>query len=273
MLLRFAKPWYERILRDEAGDGDGDGSGGGGDGDGSGGGADDFDARLAKETAGLRANRDKLLKERKADQKALNELQTQLDAVGGADGLKQLAELNERLQKDEMGKLLAEGKSEEWYEKRSAASRKAAEKQIETITAERDEAIKGRDEITQRLHGVMLDNQANSDALASGVLPEVVDDVKMWIRNTFQWSDEHDSPVTLDNDGQAIIGKDGSTPMGIAEWIEGQKETKRYWWAPSKGGGAGGSGGNRGGNSGGYDGLSPAEFQKKFEADSKSRGG
>lgn len=255
--MRHARPWFESIYREEQNED-------GGDGGGSDGGSPDVAAQIETATKGLRESRDKILAERKRDQAALKELQTQLDAVGGEDGLKSLAELNSRLQKDELGKLLAEGKYQDAFDKQSAALRSGYEAKLTAAEQAREKEAEARTATQQRLDNLLLDQTGTAAALKAGIAPEVLDDVKLWIQKEFRYSEEHGQPVTLDSDGAVRFGRDGK-PLTIAEWLEDSKETKRHWWPASQGGGAGGQGGVRSqGGSRTFDGMTPADFQREY---------
>jgi len=262
MLLNSLRPWYARILCDEQGEG---GEGGGGNEGGPK--PDPAMEQLKGEATALRNKSKQLLDEKKASDKALKALQESIDKLGGTEGLTKLAEFQERLQGDELGKLLSAGKTDEWFDKRSEAMRADHANQIEALNKKLAEAEATGNGYRDQLSTMQITQQGSQAALESGVLKEHLDDVALWIKHEFVWSDEHSQPVVLDSEGAPVYGKDGTTPMGISEWLEGKKESKRQWWPESKGGGATGQGGGgQGGSSAGsFDNLPPAEFQKRFK--------
>lgn len=269
MILRYAKPWFSRLYLDEQGEG-GEGGGGtggaGGSGGEGGGSADPAMEQLRGEANSLRAKSKQLLDEKKASDTKFNELSATLERLGGTEGIKKLSEFQARLQKDELGQLLADGKTDEWFDRRSEALRRDYKNQSEAMKTELLESTQQRDGLQQELNNLRLQLEGDAAAAKSGVLDEHRDDVALWIKHEFVWSPEHKQPVTKDAEGGVVYGKDGSTPMGVAEWLEGKKETKRSWWAASQGGGATGQGGGgKGVGSLNLDGLSPADFQRQYK--------
>ena len=150
MFKYLDRPSY---LRSPEGDGSGGGGGGGsGDGDGSGGGGsgdDDLEAKIKaaveEATAGLRKNRDDVIGEKRDLKKKFDEQNDIIVSLGGEDGMRRLKTMMETLQKDELGTLLAEGKTEEWFDKRAGAMKKDYDARMNTVQEKLDEAIKERD--------------------------------------------------------------------------------------------------------------------------------
>jgi len=261
MILKHATPWYSRILCDEQGEG-GEG-GGGSEGDLK---PDPAMEQLKGEANALRTKSKQLLDEKKASDKALKSLQESIDKLGGTEGIAKLAEFQARLQGDELGQLLADGKTDEWFDKRSEAMRADHGNQIEALNTKLAEAEATGNGYRDQLANLHITQQGSEAAIKAGVLPEHLDDVALWIQHDFVWSEEHNQPVVMDSENAPVYGKDGTTPMGIAEWLEGKKESKRQWWPDSKGSGATGqSGGGKGGSPTSFEGLQPAEFQKRFK--------
>lgn len=261
MLLSFANGFDGHcVLMDEAGDSDG-----------AGGSGVDIQAKIDEVTAGLKHNNAELKAEKTELKKQFDELKSMLDGVGGADGLKKLSEMNERFQKDEIGKLLAEGKHEEWHEQRTASLRKDFEKKLEASNKATEEAIELARTKESKLHSLLLEREVMEAAANSGVVPSAMGDVKLNASQLFSFDSDADALVQKDSEGNIVFGRDGKTPKSVSEWLEEQIDEKRHWWPSSKGGGASGSGA---GGSGGINKYSddPREYQKQRRAElSKSR--
>lgn len=202
----------------------------------------DVDRAITTATTGLNTKNTELLAEKKATQAKLDGL---LESLGGDDGVKALVDMRKKLANDELGSLLADGKHDEWFDKRTGALRDehtrvldAKEKSLTDALAERDTAI-------EKLHVKMLEVNIGTAATTAGVLdePGIRQDVMLNADNDFTYDTELDRSVIRDAAGSVVYGKDPKVPLGFDEWFEQKKESHRHWWAPSKGGGAGGSGG------------------------------
>lgn len=95
--------------------------------------------------------------------------------------------------------------------------------------------------IAQRqLESLLIDSAVRDAAIKSGVQATAVEDVLLRAKSTFQIKEG--SPIPVDASGSIIYGKDGSTPMTIADWTVGLKKQAPHLFQGSSGGGAGGSG-------------------------------
>lgn len=179
-------------------------------------------------------------------------LKTQLDAfgggdileqLGGADGISKLVEFKTRLEKDDLGKLLAEGKHDEWYEKRTSALRQDHENQVTALSDKLSESGKQVDAALNRVRKMALRSEVVTACKESGVEASAMEDVQLRAERDFEYDADSDALVIRDENGGTVFGKDGSSPKTVGEWLEEQKEGSRHWFPPSKGGSAGGAGG------------------------------
>lgn len=231
------------------GDGDGDGGKGKGDGDGGKGGEGDknftqadMDAAIEKSVSGLKSTNAALKDEKTAVKKQLDGMQAQFDQLGGEEGIKTLSEFQKKLNADEGTKLLADGKHEEWFDRRTEALRKDHENQLGTLNeklAVADDAVKKAD---ARLVKQVLKADVLSAAKDAGTVAEAAVDIQFRAERAFKWDAEREALVLHDDEGGVLFGKDGKSPKGVSEWLDEQKEQSRHWWPPSKGAGADGSG-------------------------------
>lgn len=236
------------MLLDPAADG---GNGGGGDGE-----VDKGDAiakAVEEATRGLKENRDTILREKKALQDQHSEITKMLEGVGGAEGLKALREMQERLSKDEVGKLLAEGKHEEWFEKRVGALRGEHQQQQEAAQAKIDELTSQRAEALDRLAKTILRTEVDAAAVDAGVEKTALEDIRLAAGHVFSFDEKTGKHVIKDENGVVLLSKDGQNPKSVREWLEEQKKPRRHWWPHSAGVDA------RGGIGGGADGAASIE--------------
>lgn len=261
------------------GDGDGDGDkGGGGDGDGDKGGGDkqftqaDIDAAVDKSVSGLKSTNAALKEEKTAVKKQLDGMQAQFDQLGGEDGIKTLSEFQKKLAADEGTKLLADGKHEEWFDRRTEALRKDHENQIEAL----NEKLAVADAAVTKADGRLIKQVLKADVLSAakdaGTVAEAANDIQLRAERAFKWDAERETLVLHDEEGGVLFGKDGKSPKGVSEWLGEQKEASRHWWPPSKGAGADGSG-DAGGDKGDEDisQLPYDQFAKKRSEQKRAR--
>lgn len=110
----------------------------------------------------------------------------------------------------------------------------------------------------RQLDVLIIDNATRDAAIKLGVQPTAVEDVLLRARTTFRV--EEGQAVAKDKDGKIIYSKDGTTPLGIGDWIGGLKDTAAHLFQPSRGSGAGG------GNGAVRDANAPATPQGKIAA-------
>jgi len=204
-------------------------------------------AAVDRATSGLKTNRDQILAEKKQLADQLTAIQSQLETLGGKEGVTKLLEMRERLQKDEMGKLLADGKYDEWYDKRTAALRGDFEQRLEAANSKIAEATEAREKAQQLLARTLLKTEVDAAAMAVEVEKTALDDVRLAAAQVFAYDEELGRHVIKDENGVVLLGKDGATPKGVLEWLEEQRQPKRHWFPPSQGAGANGEVGNHGG--------------------------
>lgn len=244
--------------------------------DDGGGGGDDLQAKIAeavaKETEGLRKNRDDAIAEKKALKGQLSDITAKLDktssvieSLGGDEGVESLLVMRKRLEADEVGKLIAEGDIDGARAKIADSMQASHEKAL----GERDTQI---GDLEKNLHSAISELQeeriGNAFRSACGKLEvqdSAVKDVLRAARSEWIHHAEH-GLVQKDGDGFAL-GSDGKSPKTPVEWLEEQRQDSHHWWAPSQGAGAGGNRFGEGGPSQETDlsGLSYQEYVKARE--------
>jgi hypothetical protein len=154
------------------------------------------------------------------------------------DAVRKLAEEKQRLE------LLAQGHKpeevEKIIEKRLKAARADWDKQHGVVVAERD-ALHGR------LSAIQIDQAIVTEATKRGLRPTAIPDITARARMTFKLV--NGVPQAFDGDGQTVrMGKDGTSPMTLAEWVDALVSDAPHLFEANAGGGASGSGSGGAGN-------------------------
>lgn len=237
----------------------------------------DIDSAVENAVGGLKTTNAALKSEKSDIKKALDAMNAQFKALGGEDGIAKLSEFQQKLAKDESTSLLAEGKHEEWFDKRTAALRKSHEKELGTVSEQVNAANTRAEKAEATLHKTLLKAEVLTAAKDAGTIAEASADIRLRAERVFTWDVERETLVIKDADGDIVLSKDGKTPKSVTEWLDEQKDGARHWWPASQGAGAGGSGDGAGGA--GDEDISTADFdtfaakrKQQKDAKAKSRG-
>lgn len=205
-----------------------------------------LDQYVEQHVSGLKAKNNELLGKNKTLSDELTNFKGQFEGldIGAVKGLLQKAG------QDEETKLLAEGKIDEVFGKRT--ERLKAEHQ-KLFDAEKSRADKAEAYANKFKQSVVRGQIAQAFSAAQG-LSEATDDITALALSQFSL-DENGNAVAIDANGDVIIGKDGKTPLTPKEWVESIRESKPYFFP--KPNGAGGQGGN---NSGSKNTIKRSEF-------------
>lgn len=181
-------------------------------------------------TGGLKAKNGELLG-------SLRSLKDELKRFDGIDPDAMHA-LLARFDKDEEGKLIAAGKFDEAFAKRTDRMKAAHDKDV----AERDARLKAAEDRSSRFASRVLENQIRAEASVAGVHAPAIEDAIYRAQASFHLDDEGNAVA---RDG--VYGKDGVKPLTLKEWFSDMQERAPHWWpAPRGGGAANGSGGAHG---------------------------
>lgn len=138
---------------------------------------------------------------------------------------------------------------------------KVVEERVKSMRTEYDtklsEGQKTNEALSTKLSAVLIDSAVKSAAVATGVIPTAVDDVVLRAKSTFQV--KNGDVVAVDNKGNVVYGRDGTTPLSIDEWVKDLKKTAPHLFEGMRGGGAPG---NRGGPGGTPDSSKMSATQK-----------
>jgi hypothetical protein len=201
------------------------------------------------ETSGLKRTNQALKDEKTALASKVDALAGVVEKIGGEEGAAALLEMQSRLQKDDLGKLLAEGKTEEFLAATTKSLKADHEREKSKLQKMIEELEGGRTAAETAFANLKLEiGVREACAKSEGFRKEAVEDALLWARNRFVFDHERGIPVMKDSNGTIVLGKDGETPMTINEDLEAAKETRRHWWEGSQGAGASGGIGGKGGS-------------------------
>ena len=147
------------------------------------------------------------------------------------DQVRQLAAEKERLEEEQR---LKEGKFQDVMESRLKTAKAEWEKQLNTVTGERDT-------LTTRLTAIQIDQGVITTATKRGLRPTALPDITARARTVFKLV--NGVPQAFEADGKTVrYGKDGITPMTLEEWVDAQVADAPHLFESNAGGGAASNG-------------------------------
>jgi len=167
----------------------------------------------------------------------------------------------EGIDPDAVRKLEAEKRQlEEQQQLKAGEFEKVLESRVKGVRGELEKRTQERDALNARLSAIQIDQAVVGEAAKRGLRPSAIPDLTARARNTFRLV--NGVPQAFEADGQtARVGKDGLTPMTLAEWVEALGADAPHLFESSAGGGAAGSG--PGGVAGGGKGSGKNPFRKE----------
>jgi hypothetical protein len=177
----------------------------------------------------FRSNNVALMKER-------DELKQRFEGIDPED-VRKLAEEKRRLEEAQQ---LKAGETEKVVEGRVKAIKADLEKQLSTVTSERDA-------LNARLVAIQIDQGVITAATKRGLRPTALPDITARARTIFKLV--NGVPTGFEPDGKTVrYGKDGLTPMNLEEWVDVQVSEAPHLFESNAGGGAAGNGSGGVGN-------------------------
>jgi hypothetical protein len=153
------------------------------------------------------------------------------------DEVRKLADEKRKLEEAQQ---LKAGEVEKVVEARVKTLRGELEKQVSSLTSERD-ALNGR------LVTIQIDQGIVASASKRGLRASAIPDITARARNLFKLV--NGVPTAFEADGQTVRqGKDGVTPMTLEEWVDTQVSEAPHLFESNAGGGAAGNGSGGVGN-------------------------
>lgn len=165
----------------------------------------------------------------KSAKQELNQFKQQFDGVD----IEKIKEFASKYKSDEMSRLLADGKIDEVIAQKTDLMRSDYEQKLNEQTSR-----------AQTLESKVLNGFIAVAAAQAGVQPEAIDLVNMLASSQFKL-DANGDPVAVNAQGEVINGKDGKTPLSVADWLASLRESKPLLWGTPQGSGAQG---NKGGS-------------------------
>jgi hypothetical protein len=171
---------------------------------------------------GLKTKNTELLGKLKETTKKLSQFETQFEGldINAVKGL-----------------LTKAGKIDEVFSRRTERLRGDFEKQLK---AEKERADKA-ESFASKFRDKVLGDSIRSAAIKAGALPEAAEDLILRAKGQFTLNEEGEA-VAIDKEGQAILGKDGKTPLTPLEWAESLRESAPHLWPRASGTNAPGGG-------------------------------
>lgn len=179
-------------------------------------------AELDSVVAGLKNNTQEALAEKKAAQAKLKEF----DGIDPAAARQVLDMFNNNAEL----KLIQEGKIDEVFQTRTAKLQDAHKRDLDA----KDADVKAAQLRSEKFSRRVLNDALRSAAIETGVHKHAMDDVLLSGGQVFQL-DEEGRAVQM-ADGKPVLGKDGKTPFGPAEWLASITEAKPHWFPASSSG-------------------------------------
>jgi hypothetical protein len=158
----------------------------------------------------------------------------------------------EGIDPDEVRKLAQEKKAlEEQHRLKAGEFDKVLEARLKTAKTEWEKQFSAvsteRDALNARLTSIQIDQAVVTEATKRGLRTTAMPDIAARARNTFKLV--NGVPQAFEADGQtARVGKDGVTPMTLAEWVDMQVSDAPHLFESNAGGGAAGNGSGGVGN-------------------------
>jgi hypothetical protein len=191
-----------------------------------------IEAKIGEAVTGLKAKNGELIATNKEIKSKFDALNQQFE---GFD-MEAVRGLLTKAQTDEETKLLAAGKIDEVFARRTERYQAETAKQIKA----KDDEIARHQAANQKLSGRALSDAILKAATKSGALPEALEDIVLRARSN-GWSVNADGEVIALNGEEVILGKDGKSPLSPIEWAESLRETAPHLWPKAEGTGAPGS--------------------------------
>lgn len=227
-----------------------------------------LDVDGVEDTAGLKSalekERDNVKAAKREREKAVKDA---LAAYEGIDPVKH-REMLKKMGTDEEQELLKSGNLDEIVKRRTAKLSEEYDKKLAAAESGKQGALQVASTFMERV----LDNHVREACMKAGMHATAVDDALLRARSVFVLNDDGTPIQPEDPEADEltpVLGKDGKTPYGLADWAEEMKEKAPHWFPA----GASGGGANSGGKGGtaktikraAYEALTPEEKHAKMK--------
>ncbi|MEI2416208.1 hypothetical protein V8Z80_08490 [Orrella sp. JC864] len=190
---------------------------------------------IEKEVSGLKSKNQELLGQNKTLKTDLDTFKGQFEGLD-IDAVKGLLQ---KASQDEETKLIAEGKLDQVFERRTERLRGELDKTIKAEQQAREKAEARAKALEARALGDVI----RGAAIEAGAEKSALDD--FILRGQAIWTLDEDGKAVALQDGEVVYGKDGKTPLTPKEWAESLREAAPHLFPRAQGGGATGGGGGK----------------------------
>jgi hypothetical protein len=162
--------------------------------------------------------------------KQLEDLKKRFDGID-PEQVRRLAEDKRKLEEEQA---LKNGEVEKLIASRLQAARADSDRQLSALTSERDA-------LNARLADVQINQRLIEAATRRGLRGSAIPDVTARARAVFRL--DNGEPRAFEADGKTVrVGRNGSSPMTLDEWVEGLVADAPHLFEGNSGGGASGGG-------------------------------
>ena len=162
--------------------------------------------------------------------KQIEERDTRFEGID-PEAVRQLAAEKARLEEEQR---LKDGKFQEVLADKLKAQKADADKQLTSVTGERDAYF-------AQLTAIQIDQGVFTAATKRGLRSTALPDITARARQTFKLV--NGVPRAFEPDGKTIrMGKDGTSPMTLEEWVDAQVADAPHLFEANAGGGAASNG-------------------------------
>jgi uncharacterized cupin superfamily protein len=196
---------------------------------------------VAKATEGLKRKNTELIGKTKKLQEDLNAAKNTQPALSDQE-LQEYRTLKDKMERDEMLRAIAEGKSDEVIAKATSKTRAEYEAKLAAAQAERERLAQEATSARTELETAKI-SAAITSAAAGAVKPQYQELVERLVRENVRLIDGQVQVV--DAQGEPQFSQKG-TPMTVAEYVDTLRPTYSDLFLSASGGGASGSPKNRG---------------------------
>ena len=147
------------------------------------------------------------------------------------EAVRQLAAEKLRLEEEQR---LKDGKFQEVLDTRLKAAKVDSDKVLTSVTGERDAYF-------AQLTAIQIDQGVLAAATKRGLRPTAIPDIMSRARMVFKLV--NGAPQAFEADGKSVrLGKDGTSPMSLEEWVDAQVSEAPHLFESNAGGGAASNG-------------------------------
>lgn len=188
-----------------------------------------IETEINKKTKGLLENREALRQEKE-------KLQEKLAFLNGRDP-KDVAELLAKLDQDEEGKLVAEGKIDEVVQRRLRSAIENHQQERGTLQRQIEDAAKERDAYRAKVLDMVANRIVTREATRVGANMSALDDIESHVAKMFEFDEDG---TAVQKEGVQLFDKNGN-PHTLSSYFDVLHEVRPHYFPVHEGGGAPGA--------------------------------